>query len=407
MIIAKLMQESMTSTAYAAISGDPSRMSHKDRSIFILGGIGKVAGGASDPISQIDGYGRNLGNLAFQTAISQHLDCQRAIDRKATAEEIAQMGELAVIPAANHLASHVRLGGFSRRLEKSRVACTMIGLGAQNADTETIPEIPDGTMRLVRVIAEQAPSRHPNIAVRGEYSKRVLAHYGLGDAAETLGCPSHFLSPDPALGERIHLRTGSNIRIAVNAGTPVFTEHRRTEPGLADLVEETRGSYVIQAPEKSLRLAALDTWGVPLESFSELKDFVRPESTIDAFIRWMNRYARCFFNIRAWMAHYRQHDLVIGTRLHGTILALQAGVPAVCLTHDSRTKEVCKLLKLPHLDLGELPERPSLSEICDLFTFDAAAFDRRRRDLAHRYVEFLRNNSLSPVHWLVRLSNEG
>ena len=40
-----------------------------------------------------------------------------------------------------------------------------------------------------------------------------------------------------------------------------------------------------------------------------------------------------------WLEYLRDFDFATGTRLHGNVAALLAGVPAVLLAHDSRTLE--------------------------------------------------------------------
>ncbi len=63
--------------------------------------------------------------------------------------------------------------------------------------------------------------------------------------------------------------------------------------------------------------------------------------------------------------------LAVGTRLHGSIIAMNCGVPSVCTAGDTRAQETCAYLGIPHLpgycgldlDLGALLESIDTDEI--------------------------------------------
>ena len=77
------------------------------------------------------------------------------------------------------------------------------------------------------------------------------------------------------------------------------------------------------------------------------------------------------------------------------MLALQAGIPALCLVHDSRTLELCQMMHLPHITLDQAMQAPlSAEQLRQWFSFDAEAFDRSRLALARRTLRFLANNGL-------------
>ena len=51
-------------------------------------------------------------------------------------------------------------------------------------------------------------------------------------------------------------------------------------------------------------------------------------------------------------------DLTYGTRFHVNMASLLSGIPAVWLTHDSRTRELVRTLNLPGLALTEIENQP-------------------------------------------------
>ena len=128
--------------------------------------------------------------------------------------------------------------------------------------------------------------------------------------------------------------------------------------------------------------------------------------SLEEFARWSERHGNVFFDVSAWMEHYRRFDFVIGTRIHGVMLALQAGIPGVVIAHDSRTLELCETMMVPHVLASEVQNGITREELPGLFKFDAKEFDRNRRALAKRYVEFLESNELSPVGWLKTIASD-
>jgi hypothetical protein len=61
-----------------------------------------------------------------------------------------------------------------------------------------------------------------------------------------------------------------------------------------------------------------------------------------------------FFNYPDWVLFMRGMRFCLGTRIHGTVAALLAGVPALLICHDSRTTELARSMNIPHLPATEL-----------------------------------------------------
>ena len=94
------------------------------------------------------------------------------------------------------------------------------------------------------------------------------------------------------------------------------------------------------------------------------------------------------------MAFVSSSDLVAGTRIHGVVLGLQAGVRGVCIAHDSRTRELCETLGVPFLPASEVPAGVTLERLRDAARVDGPSFDRNRAALRRTYVDFLTSNGL-------------
>ena len=378
--------------------------------------------------------GSNVGNLAFFHAIRHQIlgfGDPVSVPWRSTPGDIHAAGSIGIIPCANNFGRHQDLGDVAGLLERLDVPLVAIGLGAQSHVDYRLPQVPSGTVRWLRAIADRAGSRASNIAVRGRFTRRALREYGFRNV-QVVGCPSLFLNPSHSLGQRIAERAARPIRrVAAVAGHPEWRHLARIERSLVRLVTQTHGAYVCQGPLPMMRLGrgevdrlaeddvARCLWYLSgddaqapepsageregrspskKEPLEERLSAGEPEGrgpSKKELETWALNHAIAFVHVPAWLEYLRRFDFVIGTRIHGVALGLQAGVPAICVAFDSRTRELCETMAVPHIlarDYADL----SLADLPGAFAarFDAAGFDRNRRALARSYCEFLAGNGL-------------
>ena len=350
--------------------------------------------------------GKNSGNLAFFSAINNHLGTSDAIAKwKMSSAEINSFGNVGVIPAANNFGAHSDYSGLAQKFSELECKLVMIGLGAQSNIDGRIPEVPEGTIRWIKEIAARRPNPSaPNISVRGPISQKILDHYGFEGQTVVLGCPSLFTNPDPVLGQKIAANVRPIKRVAVPAGHERWRHLARLETSLTRIVTATGGSYVGQSALNMFRLTRGEARLMDEADLRACRDYACPEMDLEEFTRWSERHGNLFFDVQSWMEHYLRFDFVIGARIHGVMLALQAGIPGVVVAHDSRTLELCQTMMVPYVLAKDVQQGITREQLPDLFKFDAKAFDENRRVLAKRYVEFLESNELTPVNWLKGLA---
>lgn len=339
--------------------------------------------------------GHNVGNLAFHYAIDQQLGGNlKVIDWSAPVEEIDAAGDIAVLPCANQLGSHLDYAGLAKKFSNIKSNIVAIGLGAQAGADGKIPEVPQGTLDWIRAIAEHAGSG-PNITVRGKFTFEVLEHYGLADNAQVMGCPSLFINTDKTLGQKIVANLKEPKRIAVTSGHQLWKHLARIEASLAHMVTATSGSYIGQSPLEMVAISRGEAAMLSPEQLADCRDYACPEMDLDEFIQWTKRHGNVFFDIPSWMEHYRRFDFVVGLRIHGVMLALQAGVPSLCIAHDSRTIELCQTMKIPYVYAHEVIHGIERKNLMKLFNFNPDEFDSNRKKILHSYIGFLESNKLN------------
>jgi hypothetical protein len=139
-------------------------------------------------------------------------------------------------------------------------------------------------------------------------------------------------------------------------------------------------------------------------TFRSLRNYVRPDLSDDQFRLWCKRHATCFIDAGSWMESMRTVDFVVGPRFHGVMLAMQAGTPGGVIAHDSRTLEMCETMVIPVRVHNDMPTNFTTSDLSSLFEFEAAAYDRRRSELARRYVDVLSAARIIPSTGLLGLT---
>jgi hypothetical protein len=145
---------------------------------------------------------------------------------------------------------------------------------------------------------------------------------------------------------------------------------------------------------------------LPHGTLTRLAGHFAPNVDPETFAEWVRGNGAVFFDIEAWMEHMQRFDVCVGPRFHGAMLAMQAGTPAVVVTHDSRTVELCETTGLPNVSAAVIVDEGARPLWQAVEAFDGAAFDVRRKQLAGRYRALLEQNGLS-VTQLIKGLSEG
>ena len=375
-------------------------MSEENESAFIYGIEASLQdAGLRDASSLYELTGQNTGNLAFHYAIARQLGLTKSVPWGGSKQQIEAAGRVAVMPCANQVGEHLDMGGSAKKVSELDVSIVAIGLGVQSGVDFSLPNVPQGTRAWLKEISERAPNPgQPNIAVRGEFSKKVIDGLDVGINCVALGCPTLFISADVSLGRTLSRTYQAPSRVCVVAGHYRWKHLARLEASLAHIATVTGGGYVMQSPKEMVQLARGEAQEIQPDIVRQCRDFVCPHLSEAEFLRWSHRHSEVFFDTASWMSYYRKFDFVVGARIHGVMLALQAGVPAVCIAHDSRTRELCETMKVPHVLASQVSGGVSRSQLGDLWAMDSEAFDENRAKLAGRYRDFLKGNGLFSRH---------
>lgn len=375
-------------------------ISYKITKVFLLGDRFSIENSELISTKKLhELVGHNTGNLVYASAINQMLGGK--LESRNWANPIDQVKTIGVLTLANQLGSHVDMGRLAKIYESIKCNLVGVGLGAQAINTEQSLELSTGTIQWVQNIQKHSISSAPNISLRGEFTYRILEKYKLSDKTVVLGCPSLFINPVNNLGALISSKfVIQPERIGVIAGNPHISALKKIEISLIRMIDKNNCAYICQHPYEMIQIGRGEVELLSQNTRDQYRQYIHPQLTNDEFISWCNEKARSFFAPVAWMEHLKQFDFVIGTRIHGIMLALQAGVPAVCITHDSRTQEMCETMQIPHVEAKNVIDGIKREDIPHLFNFDPVKFDKNRQFLAAGYINFFISNELNPADYL-------
>ena len=331
--------------------------------------------------------GNNTGNLVFWYAFQTHV----------VAEEKNYFGfhfdpanvnksDAVVFLFANHVNPGLDLGPMLEKLQDIKIPVIALGLGIQGEIDKPLQELTPGSIEYFSLLGEKADT----IGVRGDLTKAALAQLGVPNT-EVLGCVSNFITPklqnqfrafDPDRVSRILINNDFT-----NAALPV-------NQALATAFPDAIIDNVAQAPLELLRAARDEIGKIPDEYVSKMKSVLKPYADAGRSETAMLNNIHAFYDTRAWLEYSRGFDLAIGTRMHGNMVAHQAGVPTLFCIHDSRTAELCNTMAIPGIPTSAISEslRDSMYKIRDEQAVES--YFAERAALAQRYRAFLENAGL-------------
>ena len=339
----------------------------------------------------------NVGNLVFSNAVYKHLSADgttvevngpRLNGDPADAERINEVYDAFVIPLANAFRpSFMRhLETLTKLIERLDIPVVVVGVGAQTDLGQDINAM-SGMNKKVQQFVSAVLDRSATIGVRGEFTAEYLRSLGFNDV-DIIGCPSMFLhGPGFRIAEpKESLRADARIAFS-------YTPYADGDGNLAALVASAITDYpeVAYYPQNSRDLSLL-YWGdtsrlsgisgeTPLQMTHPLLQAGRTRFPLDP---------------QTWMRELSEYDFAVGSRIHGNITALLAGIPAMVLAHDSRTLELSRYFGIPHRKLSDVGEGTT---VADLYSqADPSDFNKGYDGRFEHYLAFLSKNGLATCY---------
>jgi len=340
--------------------------------------------------------GMNTGNAVFQFALWKMVaNSKLTVEPGMTAKYIRDNAQHILIPAANQVNAAWDMSWLADMLEHCNLPVTCIGLGAQ-AETDNDPylDLKPGTVRYLKVLSE----RTSRIGLRGPFTQEVLEHFGVTNTVIT-GCPSQTINPHlkgAAIQAQLNsARQMSRPSVGYVLGT-LEANTRLAERMLAQQIAPLPHQLILQTDPRLLRV--IYDRQVPQDDAAYVKwvqGVMRPDLNTCAFIDYFLQHAVFYSDARSWIDAMRRHDVVLGMRIHGAVAAIQAGKLGVCVTFDSRTKELAETMGYPYLPIERIAKDQTLAQMLEHVIFDADRFDAARAHNTATIRDILQKDGLT------------
>ena len=340
--------------------------------------------------------GANSGNLLFTNAVWRQLEGDKVrLNFKVDPAKANDKYSAIIFPAANWIHTDVDFTPIAQSVEQLTIPVTIIGLGAQAPDYTSEQTVSDGMTKFLKAISERSHS----LSVRGEYSKSVLNGLDIDNVTVT-GCPSlycdfkPFKKPvRPSLDPAKVLLHATRYAAKHLAGKDQTNDTNRK---LYNFAYTNRMDLLYQSELEEMKiLSGYHQWiDLSKSETSDLRTIYGARSD-DNLQNFITHHGKLYTNIGKWSRSLDQYSYVIGTRLHGTIMALNSGIPATLITHDSRTQEMAEFARIPFIKASDM----DISAAGIKHAFESADFDAyyaRREENRAVYREFLLNNKINP-----------
>lgn len=328
--------------------------------------------------------GFNTGNIVWAKAVKNGI-----IYKELWTDKSKYIGDNVIIPMANDLNPFNSLIEIYRdKILKDGKAerITIIGLGTQLSDELNTPQ------KLVKALPEERIralfdfSTHTTyLGIRGWITAECLDLLGIHNY-KVIGCPSFYVHREDlpqfieASADRVCISWGGNQEKEQYIKELFRINKKQGDALVMQSMEDMPKVLFEDAPilERHIKRRYPDMNVTPQELFLYIKDT-----------------AQMFFDEESWENFLAQgkFTMALGCRFHGNMKAWQMGIPALWIVHDSRTKELCEVMKLPSISIKEasrITDREEFAYYCNYDSF----FYKNYQELYLKYVHFLNANGI-------------
>lgn len=339
----------------------------------------------------------NKGNMAIGEAIGRIFDVDRTRscylnlpdllahgwDGERLRDAIRMDFDLVVLGMASAIRPQYDFTALAQIVEVLDTPFVVLGLGMQ----DPLPASTDALAPAAHQFLATANRKALIFGIRGTETQAWLQSVGLANST-VLGCPSMYLYPNNLLALQTPVVKPDSV--AITAGH-LDMRHRRSHILIA-LFDGMHSHYVMQDEIKLPAIVSASRKPLYNDATGEVNAaicravFGRRHGRTPPFAGYWY-----FQTMDAWRVFCTRGDFFAGDRVHGGIVAMQAGIPAVVLWNDLRARELTAFCGIPNLHVeaavgaraGDVArtmlDRGSIEEFKDTYQARLARFDQTLR----------------------------
>ena len=330
-----------------------------------------------------NGNPTNVGNKVWMQGLISEISSPENeicfLDENEEWESINSGYDLIVFSTANLFAIEHKdyIRELADTFSHSSIPVFVIAVGAQAKSYDDIEILCNEIGNEVRLFVDSIYSSGGELALRGWFTKEFLEKTCSNTAVVT-GCPSMYQN-----GRDVRV---TKKQISREEFAPIINGD--TDQALTLLYKYKKSVYIDQ-----------DIWF--FESYAT--DFWRESDDRKLFGKLVDRHGllatklfldnriKLFYDVPEWRSFIISSDFSCsyGTRIHGNIMTLLCGVPALIRAMDSRTREMAEFFGIPYCINGSTNDLWGLFEDLD-YSFFNSSFKRKYDD----FEKFLKKHNI-------------
>lgn len=268
----------------------------------------------------------------------------------------------------------------------------VMSIGVQNGNTTTIPTFGPSCTKLMKLLAEKCKT----IGVRGEYTKKVFSEYGI-DNTDIIGCPSIFMNDNLSMGVDIEKKYKEEIK---SLGVSFPGDYKgELSKKLCKIIDDNDNDRVfLQSGEEIIKVIS----GISDNHKEVYKKIVGKDGSDEKIKDMFEKKIEYYNVISDWKHGLQKHSHFIAPRIHGSIMAISAELATICISIDSRVKELCDVLCIPYINQKDFVGLEDYKKLWSEVKFDGKGFDKNRKELAQKYIDLFEENNIQPKESLLK-----
>lgn len=340
---------------------------------------------AEDIKRYCNGVITNTGNKVWLQGLVSELSCSDNnlfyYDCSESWDEINEKYDCVVLSEANLLNVHYKKNilFLANEFRQCKIPIYVISVGAQAESYDCIDvlckSIHSETEAFIRSVYETGGE----IACRGYFTKEVLDRI-CKNTAEVVGCPSLF-------------QNGRDLLIP---------EYKVSQHELKPIIN---GRFICKDRMLKRYKEALyidqDSWFdyfYDENTYEKCKDrtMIKTIMTSKGLFEselFFDGRLKLFWDIPEWYRYLKENEynFSIGSRIHGTVMSLLAGIPSVLCAVDSRTREIGEYYNIPFMQTSHCSNK----SLFDLYSeIDYSEFNNNYSELYDKFNSFLKRHGI-------------
>lgn len=290
--------------------------------------------------------GGNVGNKLFSMAVEQYITKKdieyEYYNESMLIEEINEKFDMVICSGANCFAGSARsiyeLEEETKFIKKLKIPFYMLGGGISCASYDDINSLAKAIYVPVKNYLEAIYESGGELALRGFATKELLDMI-VPNTAVVTGCPAFY-----QLGSSLNI---PNEKVDEKYFKPLINGSIRylKSVGVLPFLETYRNSIFMDQNEFAPWLYFRKLYGKE----NSIYELIFRNTFVGAKLLVENRI-KLIYDVPVWIRYMRNEKFSFsyGTRIHGNIAAMLAGVPSKVLAYDARTRELAEFFEIPY-----------------------------------------------------------